>query len=658
VVLVLVAVFLFVVSGFIALLATRSDGKANFLGGAGAIAGSAVGVVSVLDIIVKRTAPSIRLQSLLPFDSFFVGVDLLSAFFLFIIFGFSLVAAIYGSEYLNAYRGEKKIGIAWFSYNLLTASMALVVISKNAFLFLISWEIMTIASFFLVILENEKPDNRNAGLIYLIASHLGTAFLFAFFLLLAKQNRSLDFDKFTVIKDASLLFIFSLIGFGTKAGLMPFHVWLPQAHPAAPSFVSAVMSGVMIKTGIYGILRTILFLGPPETWWGVLLIVLGVISGVGGVLFALAQHDIKRLLAYHSVENIGIIVMGIGLGLLGLKLGSSSLMILGFSGAVLHTLNHAIFKGLLFLCAGVVVSRAGTRDIDKLGGLIKTMPSVALCFLIGAIAISGLPPLNGFVSEFLIYLGMFKGGVFSPTPITIVPCVLAFASLALIGGLAAACFTKVFGIVFLGEPRTRTLVDANVPLSIKIPLFVLALLCLFVGLLSPIVLKWIAPLIDSLSGLTVSLTVLSATNVALTKISIAGIIFIGLVAFLAYLRFQLVRRRQVTKATTWDCGYHSPSPKMQYTASSFAWPLISMFGKILRGQSDVSGLSSYFPGASAYHSKTPDVFDRYFYHPLFSWTDKQMHHFRRFQHGRVQLYILYIVITLVVLLIWQTGLPL
>ncbi len=294
--------------------------------------------------------------------------------------------------------------------------MTLVLVARNAVLFLSAWELMAVSSFFLVTFEHERESVRSAGWIYLVATHLGTGFLLAFFILMGRETGSMNFDVWAAQGIhtqglAGILFLMAVVGFGTKAGFMPFHVWLPEAHPAAPSHVSALMSGVMIKTGIYGLLRAFTFLGAPPLWWGWLFIGIGLSSGVLGVLFALAQHDLKRLLAYHSVENIGIIALGIGVGLLGQNTGSPALVALGFGGALLHVLNHALFKGLLFLGAGAVAHSAGTREIDRLGGLLKQMPWTAATFLIGAAAISGLPPLNGFVSEFLIFLGAFKGGI-------------------------------------------------------------------------------------------------------------------------------------------------------------------------------------------------------------------------------------------------------
>ena len=351
-----------------------------------------------------------------PFGEFFIELDPLTAWFLLPTLLLSALSAIYGVGYLRSWQGRRSLGPVWFFYCLLVLGMVLVLVARNAVLFLVAWELMALASFFLVTFEHERESVREAGWIYFVATHLGTAFLLAFFLLLARETGSMDFDVWAekgihTQGLAGILFLLAVVGFGTKAGFMPLHVWLPEAHPAAPSHVSALMSGVMIKTGIYGLLRAFTFLGMPPLWWGWVLIGIGLTSGVLGVLFALAQHDLKRLLAYHSVENIGIIALGLGVGLLGMSTGSSMLIVLGFGGALLHVVNHALFKGLLFLGAGAVLHGTGTLEIDHLGGLLKRMPWTAATFLIGAVAISGLPPLNGFVSEFLIFFGAFKGGI-------------------------------------------------------------------------------------------------------------------------------------------------------------------------------------------------------------------------------------------------------
>src|SRR5260370_23854303 len=372
-----------------------------------------------------------------PYGSRFLDLDPLSGFFLIPVFVLCALAAIYGADYLEAYRGKKSLAPPWFFFNLLVASMVVVILARNGVLFLMAWEMMALSSFFLVTFESEKESTRQAGWIYLVASHIGTAFLLALFILLGRANGSLDFDRFSVSSGAGLLFVLALVGFGTKAGFIPLHVWLPEAHPTAPSHVSAVMSAVMIKTGIYGIVRVMMILGAPQAWWGWVLCGIGLSSGVIGVLLALAQHDLKRLLAYHSVENIGIIALGLGVGTLGVRTGLPAVAAVGFAGALLHVLNHTLFKGLLFLAAGNVAHSTHTREIDHLGGLLRRMPRTGVIFLIGASAISGLPPLIGFSIEFLIYLANFKGAV-SLDGINSVPMLATITGLPFIGVLAPA----------------------------------------------------------------------------------------------------------------------------------------------------------------------------------------------------------------------------
>ncbi len=404
----LVAVAVLVCSGLAALLASGSPRAATTLGAGGAVVACVIGLIAAVPFLFGGPAESLRLAWNVPYGTFFVEVDALSAFFLLPIFGLSALAAVYGAEYLQAWRGRKSLGAPWSFYNLLVASMVLVVLARNGVLFLVAWETMALTSYFLVTLDHEQDSVREAGWTYLVASHLGTAFLLAMFVLLGRSSGSLDFDRYSSA-NASALFLLALVGFGTKAGFMPLHVWLPEAHPAAPSHVSALMSGVMIKMGIYGLLRALTFLGPPPAWWGCVLIGVGLTSGVLGVLFALAQHDLKRLLAYHSVENIGIIALGLGVGLVGVSNGSPVLAVLGFAWRVAARAEPRVVQGAAIPRRRVSAAWTGTREIDHLGGLAKRMPWTATTFLVGAVAISGLPPLNGFVSEFLIYLGAFNG---------------------------------------------------------------------------------------------------------------------------------------------------------------------------------------------------------------------------------------------------------
>jgi hydrogenase-4 component B len=645
----LFAVAMLVVSGLMALWRPR-------LGVCGVVAACVIGIIPAVYVLLNGAIESLKLAWNVPYGTFFVEVDALSAFFLIPIFGLSALTAIYGDEYLAAWRGKKSLGASWFFFSLLVASMVIVVLARNAVLFLMAWELMALTSFFLVTFEDEKESVRKAGWTYLVASHLGTAFLLAMFVLLGRESGSLDFDRFAP-SAAGVLFLLAVIGFGTKAGFMPFHVWLPEAHPAAPSHVSALMSGVMIKMGIYGLLRTLTYLGTPPAWWGWLLIGIGLSSGVLGVLFALAQHDLKRLLAYHSVENIGIIALGLGIGLLGISSGSTTLAVLGFAGALLHVMNHALFKGLLFLGAGAVAHATGTRELDHLGGLLKRMPLTAATFLIGAVAISGLPPLNGFVSEFLIYLGAYRGAAALDIG-AVVPGLGVIVGLALIGGLAVACFTKAFGIVFLGEPRSDHVRRAHEPgWAMRGPMLALAMGCGLIGLLAPVVVRILAPALANVTKLSTD-SVRGELAVAMGPlwfVMSAGIGLIALIGALAWLRHRLLARRSVQTAATWGCGYARPTVRMQYTASSFAQPLTELFAPMLRTWRTFTPPAGIFPQSSSLTTETPDVAHEVVYRPVFTRMDGVLARWRWLQHGNVHLYVLYIALTLLVLLIWKLG---
>jgi hydrogenase-4 component B len=649
--------------GIAALLLRRNDRIASGFGAAGPVAACIVGLIPTLEALSGIAISPIHSSWNMPLGTISLGLDGLSALFLLPILGLGALSAIYGIGYLRPYREFRSLSTSWFLFNMLSASMVMVVLARSALLFLLAWEVMSLSSFFLVAFENEKKEVREASWIYLIATHLGTAFLLAMFLLLGQNRGGLDFEQLGGLTPgmAGLCFILAVIGFGTKAGILPFHVWLPEAHPAAPSHVSALMSGVMIKTGIYGILRTLSFLGPPPPWWGFTLIGLGLISGVVGVLFALAQHDLKRLLAYHSVENIGIIVTGMGMGLLGISIGSPALAVLGFAGSLLHVVNHAMFKGLLFMGAGSVAHGAHTREIDHLGGLIKRMPWTAATFLVGAIAISGLPPLNGFVSEFLIYIGAFKG----TTVIShggAVALLAVIAGLALIGGLATACFTKAFGIVFLGEPRSKHPNHAyESGKSILFPMILLAAGCFAVGLFGfrivqglPSVLSGIMPPAGNggFDPADIRAEIFFAAD-TLRSFTYGALAILGLTAFIALIRMRLLSGRTVRQAGVWDCGYVKPTARMQYTASSFAQPIIDFFNVFQSGRKRFKPPQGYFPVSASFETETLDTSQERVYRPIFEIVGRTLSKLKVMQHGRIQLYVLYIVLTLVVLLFWK-----
>ncbi len=657
------AIVVLAVSGMAALLAARSPRLAAVVGVAGAVAGSLLGLLAAGRFIVLGSGSETLVRAwAVPGGSFALRLDALSALFLVPTFLLGGLCAIYGHEYLSASHMAPRSGRAWFFFNILLGAIAVVFVAGNAVLFLVSWELMAVSSFFLVTLEDEEEQVRQAGWTYLVASHLGTAFLIALFALLATRAGSLDFLAFEAVAGGGgartgLFFALALVGFGVKAGLMPLHVWLPEAHPAAPSHVSALMSGVMIKTGVYGIARTLGFLGPPAPWWGWVLIGVGAVSGLGGVIFALAQHDLKRLLAYSSVENVGIITMGLGVGVLGVSSGSPALAAFGFAGALLHVVNHAIFKGLLFLGAGAVLTATGTRNIERLGGLLRLAPWTGVTFLVGAAAISGLPPLNGFVSEFLILIGAMKGVATLPAGVA-VSLLIVVAAMALIGGLAVACFARAFGIVFLGTPRVSLPERATDPgLLMKVPLVLLAAACPTIGFLSP----WVVPRLGASVGRLQAVSEAAARGVLddagtwLAGFAACAALVLAVALLLALLRKRLLASRDMREAATWDCGYAAPTARMQYTASSFADPLTRLFQPVLRTHGRTALPPGLFPRDASFQTETPDAARQQLYAPLFAAAQRAASRVRGMQQGRLQLYVLYVALTLVALLFWELG---
>ncbi|MDO8531592.1 MAG: proton-conducting transporter membrane subunit [Dehalococcoidia bacterium] len=656
-----IALAFVLLGGMLALLLGRSARAATVAGVAGAVIGGAFGIAGAALTLASRVTVSMRVPWHVPYGELYLAVDPLSAVFLLAIFGLSAVAAAYGATYLAPYGRRRSLGTPWFFFSLLVASMAVVVMARNGILFLMAWEVMAVSSFFLVVFEHEKPEVRSAGWTYLIATHIGTAFLLAFFALLGREAGSLDFDRFAALSSlapatASLLFLLALVGFGAKAGLVPFHVWLPEAHPAAPSHVSAVMSGVMIKTGVYGILRALTFLGPPPAWWGVLLIGVGLASALIGLLLAAGQHDLKRLLAYHSVENIGIIIMATGIGVWGLSHNAPSIALLAFSAALLHTVGHAAVKGMLFMGAGAVLHATGERDIDRLGGLLKRMPQTGTLFLVGGAALVGMPPLSAFVSEFLLMVASLRsvemGGLVSAAP-----ALGVVTGLALAGGLAVATLTKAIGITFLGAPRSDHAAHAHsVGAGLWLPMAFLAAVSVFIGVGAPVALGLVLPGAEQLVGTGAGASDALAVAALLSNLSIVALVLVALVAALALLRGALLRTRRVDTAVTWDCGYENPTPRMQYTSLSFAGPLLDIFPRIFGPRRRVEEPVGYFPQGASLRSEAQDVFLDRLYRPAFEWISLTSFNLRWLQHGRVHLYLLYIFITLVVLLVWQLGL--
>ncbi len=589
-----------------------------------------------------------------PWATFSIGVDALSIFFAIPLLILAVACSIYGAQYFK----DQPSGILhWLNYALLVAGMMMVLLARNAILFIIAWEIMSFASFLLVITDADKHSVRRAGWIYFITAHIGTAFLLITCLLLAAPAHSFEFAAFATTNYSStqlnLIFMFGLLAFGMKAGFIPFHIWLPLAHPVAPSHVSALMSGIMIKMGIYGLFRLLIFAETYHIWWGVLLTVIGAISAILGVLFANGQQDIKRLLAYCSVENIGIILLGMGLGILGMAYDRPVVAVLGFAGALLHVVNHSIFKALLFLGAGAVIRQTGTGNINELGGLIKKMPWTASLFLIGSLAISGLPFFNGFISEMFIYAAAITGTV-KGSGVMPMMTALGVLSLALTGALAVACFSKVFGIVFLGLARDKKLETTQaVPSFMLTGMLFLVLFIIFIGMCSLAVVPFISKPVEQLVG-NETIQVLQPLMELSEHLTVYLALAFALILILMAVRFLLLRRNEILDAETWGCGYSKPDPSMQYTASSFAEPITDTFKFVLNVQKDSAVNLELFPHEKwKFHSQVNDWILNRLFIPLIKLVDRLLALSRWIQCGKAGIYVLYIIATLLGLIIWM-----
>jgi hydrogenase-4 component B len=577
-------------------------------------------------------------------------IDALSAFFLVAIYTVCLLAALYSYHYMD--RAQKALRTAgnYFFFSLLTVSMALVVSANNLIAFMLSWEIMSLSSFFLVVYDYEARENRKAGYLYFVFSQVGAMFILAAFGLIYAHTGNFGFADAAALPETAkiIVFVLAFIGFGSKAGVFPFHVWLPHAHPAASSHISAVMSGVMIKTGIYGIIRMYVMLDWHTPLFGHFVLIAGIISGILGVVYALGQHDLKRLLAYHSVENIGIILIGLGLGMIGAAAGNPVMAVLGFAGGLLHVLNHAIFKSLLFMGAGMVVHKTGTRSIDLMGGLIKKMKITGTTFLIGSLAISGLPPLNGFVSEFLVYMGGFQGLALDKTSFAM--CLLAIVSLAIIGGLALACFTKVVGVVFQGEPRSPVAKNADEKgLTMLVPMLVLAAACIVIGVFPTFFMTMAVKAVASL-GLGYGPIPFEPLIELTGNITRTALLVFAVFILILALRKLLYRGKTVTLSGTWGCGFTRPTVKMQYTGSSYAASILEFFRPVAPLTENHPEIRGRFPEKSHYHSHVSDIAELHMVNVVVRPVLALFEKLRWLQHGDIHLYIGYILLAIVVLL--------
>ena len=621
---------------------------------AGALASSLLALPALIWMLAKGVSAGFSIDWNLPFGPCEIALDPLSLFFLIPIFLVFPAGSLYALGYWPAASHRTSQPSLTFFYGLLAAAMALVVVSRSGALFMISWEVMALSGYFLLVTEHGEPEVRSAGIVYLIASHIGAASLLVLFSLLRFSTGSFLFPASGSLQltaaSASLIFIAALIGFGSKAGIMPLHIWLPSAHANAPSHVSAILSGVMLKIGIYGILRVLSFFPGHPLWWGALLVLAGLISALMGISIASAQKDIKRLLAYSSIENLGIITAGIGMWLLGQGIADPRLAYLGLAGALFHVLNHSLFKPLLFFGAGSVMHATGTRDMDRMGGLAKRMPGSALLCLAGVVAISGLPPFNGFASEFLLYLGFF-GQAQAPEPYL----ALGAPVLALVGGIAIVSFVKLYGITFLGAPRSEEAAHGHEsPLAMLLPMGLLASLCLTGGLFPKLFLALVNPVVSALSPATAAHSGLPL-QAAWFAIAGAAILVVAVALFL-YLRRRHTRGRHARFPTdigpTWGCGYLRPTPRMQYTASSFGDMLGSLAGPLIRTRITLGGIAGVAPAVVRFQYQPEEAILNRVIQPVFNVAGIAFSFIRRLQHGEVQIYILYIFATLLMLMLW------
>lgn len=609
----------------------------------------------------------------LPDLPFHLKMDALSGFFCVVIGLLAAFVSIYSIGYMQGFLGIRSITSLVIFYCLFLAGMFMVVLADDALCFLVSWEIMAASSYFLVLFENERQENRKAAFLYIIVAHVGALAILLAFGVMSGLAGSEGFRGYTFdamrqagmsIEWATAAFLLAFFGFAAKAGVVPLHVWLPEAHPVAPSNISALMSGVMLKTAIYGIVRvTFDLIHVFPWWWGAIVLILGLVSAVMGVLYALMQHDLKRLLAYHSVENIGIILIGIGLAMIFASFNLPQLAALGLIAGLYHTMNHALFKGLLFMGAGAVLHATHERNMEEMGGLIHRMPWTAALFLIGCIAISALPPLNGFVSEWLTFQAFLLSPAL-PVPLMRLLIPLGAALLAMTGALAAACFVKAFGVTFLGHWRGHHnphIHEVNWPM--RIGMILTALSCVLLGVLPTAFIDWMDVLGEQYTGSKLAVSAgkygwLWLTPVSAERASYSGmLVFVGIlvVVFAAYLLLH-VRPGSIRRVPIWDCGFEKLTSRMQYTATSFSMPLRRIFGHLfsIKEEVDLAPQSAHraFPKRLHYRLRVSDRCWNWIYRPIVDASFWMAQKVGKLQQGRIQAYLIYSFVTILVLLVF------
>ena len=625
---------------------------------AGGVASLAIFILALCALFAPAEVAELAIG--LPDLPFHLRLDALSAFFLAVIGGVSVGISIFAAGYFRSGEGTPP-GLLCLEYHVFLASMCLVVLADDAYVFMVMWETMALSSFFLVTTNHRVPTIRQAGYLYLLIAHIGAiAILLCFGVLQANTGlytfanmRLQELSPFW----ASCAFLLAVLGFGAKAGILPLHLWLPEAHPAAPSPVSALMSGVMLKTAIYGLLRVSFdLLHLQLAWWGILMLSLGLVTALFGVVFSAVQADMKRLLAYSSIENIGLLFVAIGLSLLFKAYGMVALSALALTAALYHVVAHAFFKSLLFLGTGSVLHATGERNLGKLGGLMRSMPWVAWLCLFGVLASSGLPPLSGFVSEWLLLQSfLFTTGLPDPFYNMLVPVVAA--AVALIAALAGYVMVKFFGVIFLGQAREKRLVEAHDASWLeRIGLCWLALVTVLIGLFPVSLIEGIDRVTQALIGHGLAATVrangwLLFSPVSVERASYSPVVFLVVVSLSIVLAVVMVRvfyHGRLRRAAPWDCGFPAQTARMQDTAEGFGQPILQIFSPFFRIQRQVP---SPFDTHPRYHVESSDHFWRWLYLPIAHVVERLAIIIGRLQQGRIAIYLLYSFLTLVVLLL-------
>ena len=675
----IISVILYLIGALASLASFSSSKWSNRLSNTFALLASCLlTFLMIYKLICSRDVSiNIKFNTNIPFLAIKFNIDNLSAFFIMIISIVAIVVSLFSYTYMSHYFSKKNISIFGCLYNLFIVSMVLLVSSSNLLLFLVFWELMSLISFFLVIFEHEKEDVQKAGRIYIIMTYTGTACITAAFVLIAAYTGSFNFTSINLQSipqgAANIIFLLLLIGFGTKAGIIPVHIWLPYAHPVAPSNISALMSGVMIKMAVYGLIRIIFNILPVgDLWWGVVVLCVGIASALFGITYSIASTtNIKRLLAYSSIENMGIILTGLGIMLIARASGNQFLLSLSLTATLLHTLNHAVFKSLLFMGAGAVQYSAHTKNMEKLGGLIKKMPIASVFIFIGCLSISAVPPFNGFISEYMIFSTIISSiSHFAPSQsfLLVVVLMVAAAALALTGALVAFCFVKFFGISFLGMPRSSEAENSTEPgKPMLVALASAAVLCLLLGIFPNYAIR----LIDSVGSQLIDIKLLTTDWSLLTprhysvdnnNLSISsGLIAILLVvlgALLSLVVMALRKRTSVEHYNTWDCGFTKLNSKMQYSATGFSKSLRIIFRGLFKPARDLEiteGIAPYHIKAGRYTTSTVKFFEKYLYQPVVS----SIIYFSRkvrftIQTGSIHAYLMYFFGVMVLMLLYYS----